>query len=144
MSLRDQIVQAARSWVGTPFHHQGRLKGVGVDCGGLVYMVGKEVGLAVTDHPYKHYTRHPTIGKHMMEDCAANLRATEVTGPGSVLVFWVLRPDMPQHMGILSHQDQFIHAYNACRQVMEIPLSDYWRKRLYATFDFREVPPWQP
>lgn len=32
MSLREDIVKEAVSWVGTPYHHHGRLKGLGVDC----------------------------------------------------------------------------------------------------------------
>jgi cell wall-associated NlpC family hydrolase len=36
---RDWIVAEARSFRYTPFHHQGRVKGVGVDCAGLLYQV---------------------------------------------------------------------------------------------------------
>lgn len=34
---RASILTNARSWIGTPYHHKGRVKGVGVDCGGLIY-----------------------------------------------------------------------------------------------------------
>lgn len=34
---RAGILADARSWIGTPYHHKGRVKGVGVDCGGLIY-----------------------------------------------------------------------------------------------------------
>lgn len=34
---RDQIVEEARTWMNTPYAHRGRVKGVGVDCGGLIY-----------------------------------------------------------------------------------------------------------
>ena len=33
---REQIVAAARGWVGTPYRHQASLKGIGADCLGLV------------------------------------------------------------------------------------------------------------
>lgn len=33
---RDEIVAAARGWIGTPYQHQASLKGVGADCLGLV------------------------------------------------------------------------------------------------------------
>ena len=35
-TTRTDVVAAAREWLGTPFHHQARLRGVGVDCVGLV------------------------------------------------------------------------------------------------------------
>jgi cell wall-associated NlpC family hydrolase len=34
---RTSILKEARTWIGTPYHHRGRVKGVGVDCGGLIY-----------------------------------------------------------------------------------------------------------
>lgn len=41
---RLQAAKVARSWVGTPFHHGARLKGIGVDCAQLVVGVHVEVG----------------------------------------------------------------------------------------------------
>ena len=40
----DDIVNAARECVGTPFRHQGRVLGVGLDCAGLVLMPFSAVG----------------------------------------------------------------------------------------------------
>lgn len=39
------IVAEARSWLGTAFHWQASLKGVGADCKGLVWGVARELGL---------------------------------------------------------------------------------------------------
>ena len=36
MTDSAKIVAQARSWLGTPYHHQARLKGVGCDCLGLL------------------------------------------------------------------------------------------------------------
>ena len=36
---RARIVTEARSWIKTPYHHAARIKGVGVDCGQLLYGV---------------------------------------------------------------------------------------------------------
>lgn len=36
---REHVEATARTWLGTPYMHKGRIKGVGVDCGGLVYEV---------------------------------------------------------------------------------------------------------
>jgi cell wall-associated NlpC family hydrolase len=38
-SWRDRVVQEALTWKFTPYQHKGRIKGVGVDCGGLLYEV---------------------------------------------------------------------------------------------------------
>lgn len=39
MDWRDWVVQEARSWKRTPYVHQGRVKGVGTDCGGMIYQI---------------------------------------------------------------------------------------------------------
>ena len=40
---RAKIVAAARGWIGTPYQHQGSLRGVGCDCLGLVRGVWREL-----------------------------------------------------------------------------------------------------
>lgn len=45
MNIRDAIVEEALSWVKTPYHHLGKIKGVGVDCGQILIEVYGNVGL---------------------------------------------------------------------------------------------------
>jgi cell wall-associated NlpC family hydrolase len=45
MITREDIVEEARSWVGTKYHATGRLKGVGVDCAQFIYCVYNKFGL---------------------------------------------------------------------------------------------------
>ncbi|BCZ13651.1 C40 family peptidase [Acinetobacter baumannii] len=45
MQKNELAVQEALTWLGTPYHHQGRVKGVGVDCGTLICEVYEKVGL---------------------------------------------------------------------------------------------------
>lgn len=51
MTWRDKIVAEARTWIGTKYHHKARIKGVGVDCGGLIYEVYKKV-LGIPAEPF--------------------------------------------------------------------------------------------
>jgi cell wall-associated NlpC family hydrolase len=44
-AARQAIVAEARSWIGTPYLHQGRVKGAGVDCAMLLLEVYERVGL---------------------------------------------------------------------------------------------------
>ena len=39
----DRVIAAARSWLGTPYHDQAILRGVGCDCLGLARGVWREV-----------------------------------------------------------------------------------------------------
>ena len=40
---RPRIVALARDWLGTPYHHQASLRGVGTDCVGLVRGIWREL-----------------------------------------------------------------------------------------------------
>src|SRR5438309_8526646 len=44
-SIRNEICAIARSWLGTPYHHMGRVKGAGVDCAMFPLEVYREAGL---------------------------------------------------------------------------------------------------
>lgn len=56
MDIREQIAAEAATWLGTPYHHQGCVKGVGVDCGMILVAVYHAVGLipAIDPRPYPH------------------------------------------------------------------------------------------
>ena len=51
---RDHIVRLARHWIGTPYHHQASVRGVGTDCVGLIRGLYRELyGIeAETPPPY--------------------------------------------------------------------------------------------
>jgi cell wall-associated NlpC family hydrolase len=45
MTTRAAIIAEARSWLGTPYHHKARIKGVGVDCAMILIGIFAGVGL---------------------------------------------------------------------------------------------------
>ncbi len=51
---RQSVVEEVKTWIGTPYHHQGRIKGVGVDCATILCEVYEAVGLIphVDPRPY--------------------------------------------------------------------------------------------
>jgi NlpC/P60 family putative phage cell wall peptidase len=55
-TLRSQVVAEARSWVGTPYHHQGHVKGQGVDCGWLPIMCFRLIGAVPMDFDPGNYS----------------------------------------------------------------------------------------
>ncbi len=59
---RGALVAAARGWLGTPFHHQASVKGVGCDCVGLIRGVAAELGMSqgtTEEARYQGYSRSP-------------------------------------------------------------------------------------
>ena len=51
---RAAVVEEARSWLGTPYHHMGRVKGVGCDCLTLLAAVYHAAGI-VPEIEIPHY-----------------------------------------------------------------------------------------
>jgi cell wall-associated NlpC family hydrolase len=128
----EQILTAARSWLGTKFHHQGRKKGVGVDCIGLIVGVAAELGLQPPDR--LDYARQPDESDLQIA-LATNLQRGRLQ-VGSVALFSI--DGRAQHVGIITDYQGLgvIHAYIQARKVVEHVLDDEWKKRIISTFSF--------
>jgi len=140
---RQDVVRAARGWIGTPYRHQAAMRGAGADCLGLVRGVWREVCGAepVAVPPYTMDWSEPQGEERLW--AAARLYLLEKAGPavpGDVLLFRMRAGAVAKHLGILAEvgaEASFIHAY-AGRGVVESPLSAPWARRVVARFEFPE------
>jgi cell wall-associated NlpC family hydrolase len=48
MTLREAVIAEAETWLGTPYHHMGRIKGAGVDC--LTFLAEVFAAAGVIEH----------------------------------------------------------------------------------------------
>lgn len=136
------VVAAARGWLGTPYVHQGRCKGAGADCLGLVLGVWDEVlGRAPSAVPaYGADWAETGAGDPLWEAARAHLIPLPpgVHQPGSVLLFRMREHAQAKHLGLASgsvEQPHFIHAYTG-RGVVESALTAPWARRVVARFAF--------
>jgi cell wall-associated NlpC family hydrolase len=149
----NKIVEEARSWVGTPFVHQGRVKQQGVDCLGLAVGVLSSFGVKSMsfDKPVEHfdlldYSRFPR-GDRLLVEVSRHINhkhrrpTREKLCPGDfVLIAW---RESPQHVGIISDHPQgigIIHAWSTIGKCVEHFLSDEWAKKITDSFEVEE---WQ-
>lgn len=133
-----QIVKEARTYIGTPFHHQGRLKGIGVDCVGLLTGVVKALGML--DYDNTTYSRDPD-GATLMNELkkVADEISIQTAAIGDVLVFWISsKTKKPQHLAIKTEKG-IIHTYAHVRKVVETSFDSVWTKRLVAAFRMKGV-----
>ncbi len=118
---REQIVAEARSWLGTPWVHQHRTKGVAVDCAGLVIGVARALGVVPETFDVQGYGRQPD--GTLLDVCDAHLQRVQRAdlAPGDVIVVAVERD--PQHMGIVvpyrGDMLGIVHAASIARRVIE-------------------------
>jgi NlpC/P60 family putative phage cell wall peptidase len=156
---RAAIVAEARSWIGTPYRHQGSLKGIGCDCLGLVRGVWRAVigpepeatppyapdwaeaggGEPLAAAARRHLVPVPLV----LSSSASNLIVPRERGregcegwrPGDVLLFrW--RAGMPaKHAAIVTASDKMVHAHDGAA-VAEVAIAPWWRRRLAYAFRF--------
>lgn len=130
MTRAEAFVTAARSWGQTPFKHMGREKGLAVDCVGLVLGAATEAGL-LAFRP-RAYARDLDCDylTACLEECCRRLEPGEEPWPGDLLQFEI--QGLPQHLGIRTGRDSFLHAWETVGRVAETPLSAWWAGRIAA------------
>lgn len=137
MTTKAEVVAQARTWITTPtpYVHQGRLKGVGVDCVGFPICVARELGLVAPDFDINGYAREPDgtlmpLARQYMKEISL-----EVMAPGDIIV--LAMPTNPRHFGILGDYRHgglsIIHAYG--KQVIETRLMQTTILRFVAAFE---------
>lgn len=118
---RARVVEEARVWLGTPYHHAADLRGVGVDCAMILVRVFCDLGLVACFDP-RPYTRdwHLHRGEERYLDTLL-ARAHEVLTPqpGDVMLFRIGR--CYAHGGIVTGQEPLtiVHAFLPARCVVE-------------------------
>ncbi|RYE32146.1 MAG: peptidase P60 [Hyphomicrobiales bacterium] len=139
---RAEIVDAARLWLGTPYHHQASLRGVGCDCLGLVRGVWRDLCGAEPEQPppyspsWAESLRQETLAlaaeRHLQPLAVSEAQA------GDVLLFrW--REHLPaKHCAILVTPERIIHAHDGAA-VAEVAFTPWWRRHLSHAFSFPGV-----
>lgn len=139
MSMADRVVAEAMSWIGTPYRHQGRRKGVGCDCIGLVLGVWQALHGALPELPGNYAPDWAEAGGE--ERLLAGARRHFVEKPfealarGDLLLFrW--RSHLPaKHAAIAVADDRFVHAYEASAVCLSA-LVPQWGRRIAGVFAF--------
>jgi hypothetical protein len=141
------VVEAARGWLGTRFHHQGRLKRTashrgGVDCLGLLVGVAKELALKgpngrfLFEFDTTNYSHQPDVNqlKQRLSELLVP-KHSSATQPSDILLVHI--DHSPQHLAIASELNgvpAMIHAYAPAKAVVEHVLDDWWRSRIDCIF----------
>lgn len=134
--MSEKVVQTARTLINTPYQHQGRTPGVGLDCIGVIIVVGHQ--LKLFDYDYTNYSRDPDgqLVKIVEKHCQKLPSLTE----GAIAVFKLSA--IPHHVGIISKfRDNWglIHAYQNTGKVREHQLIKWWQDKLVGVYGLPNV-----
>lgn len=139
---REHICEAARGWIGTPYHHQASLKDVGADCLGLVRGVWRDIygSEAECPPPYSRDWAEATGIESMLDAAGRHMRfnADGDFQPGDVLIFRMRAGTVAKHAGLAVSVDTMVHAMEG-GPATEVVLSRWWRRRIAGVFQFPGV-----
>lgn len=143
--LQRDIVMAALQWNGTPYHHHGRVKGVGVDCAQLVAAVALETGIMspelavqIPDYPTQwHLHNREERLLALLDHFGCVEVPKEHTQPGDIVCFQFGR--VTSHLGIKISEHEFIHARYDIGKVVVNTMQQEWLRRWTKTYTFPGV-----
>ncbi len=134
----QDFVAAVKSYVGTPFAHQGRCPGKGLDCVGVLVCAAHESGLSKAD--FLRYSEEPD--GTLLKNLEPHLKRVE---DGSMLVgdTLVIRyASEPTHIMVIVGFDpkgrpRVVHSLNR-DGVVSHHLDALWMRRIVAVYRFEE------
>lgn len=120
------LTDYARETLGTPFKHQGRTCGEGLDCVGVGQHIVKRANLPHTDST--NYARTPSHNQLMIIlDSQLCLEPTRTIEEGCFLLMKFFK--QPMHLAYCAG-NTIIHAYAENGKVVEHRLDTKWRNRV--------------
>ncbi|WP_345894287.1 NlpC/P60 family protein [Lichenifustis flavocetrariae] len=144
MPRRDDIVRAARRYIGTPYHHQAALAGAGCDCLGLIRGVWRDLYGAEPEVPPPYTPDWGETGpiEHMLAAAARHLVPIAVAeaDAGDVMIFRLRNGVIAKHAAILTSRTSMIHAQSQDR-VREVTMNGWWLRHAAAAFGFPPTVP---
>lgn len=140
MIRRSEIVVAAKSFLGTPWKHQGRSP-KGVDCVGLIYAVAVHLGaIKEGEVEIPPYRRQPdgTLLDYF-DRYMDRARLTDLK-PGMAVIFEFM--GSPYHAGIVTdtRRRAIVHAFAPSKKVVVDMLDNTQKgRKLIRAYDYRGV-----
>jgi NlpC/P60 family putative phage cell wall peptidase len=134
-----RVIATARTWLGTPYHDQASLRGVGCDCLGLARGIWREV-VGPEPFPIPPYSRDwgETGPREVLAEGARRMMISvnPADAQSGALLLFCMRPGaIAKHVGILTGPTTFLHAYERLG-VIEEALTQSWRRRIAFAFLF--------
>ncbi len=118
---RAAYVAALRSWIGTKFHDNAEVKGVGVDCARLVRMAAIETGLRDVEW-LAHYSPQWFLhreGEQLLDVIRRYAHEIDASAakPGDLVVYKIARAYA--HVAVVTGPGTIVHAHKLSGGVVE-------------------------
>ena len=136
--MPDDVVAAARLAIGTPFRHQGRRVGSGLDCAGLLAHVCHALGQPIADQ--SGYAKRPSGGQLQaaLDAQPALVRSSGLPVVGDFVLMRFEDDRWSSHLGVCAGKTM-IHAWAVARKVCEHDFDAEWLRRVVRTYRFKDL-----
>lgn len=139
--IKEDILKELFEHLDTPYKHQGRLKGIGIDCIGLIISIFKNCGYLNNMIDNKNYDRIPSsdlflkhIEKHSYKIKKDEIQETDL------ITFKIL--EQVNHIGMIYKIENdiiyFIHAFQPAGKVVKDKIDLKWQRRIENFYRFKE------
>jgi cell wall-associated NlpC family hydrolase len=150
MTTRQQLVDEARQWIGTPFVHQAYRKGIGADCIGLI--AGVALSFAMPDavawaqrpdcHNYAEQPDPKMLLRLTNEFLLPVCTEYDALMPADI-VLMRFESD-PMHFALVTSLTPFlvVHALSRLGRVAEHHIDRAWQQRIMRIYRYRGLTQW--
>ena len=110
-SQREMVIAEAKRWIGTPFHHEAKVLGAGVDCAQLLVAVYGDTGI-IPEIVVPRYTFQEALHRseeRYIQEIEKYADEVEQGGPGDVVIWKLTRRH--SHAAIIIEWPKIIHAW---------------------------------
>lgn len=137
---REELVDACRKYLGTPFLHHGRCIKNGVDCGGMIICALRDLGYDPPDMTV--YGREPArdgLREYLIRAIGEPV-AKEEAIPGDVALIKFVH--LPHHVAIVGDYKpsdkhlSLIHSYGEVGKVVEHIYDKSWQEKTLEVYRF--------
>lgn len=138
MFKEEDFIKIIKSYIGTPFVHQGRVPKIGIDCAGVVICALKELGLDFYD--LNNYNMRPSqddVLSKIIENGFSDVSINDMKKGDLLLMSY---DGNIQHIAVVSETNPvyIIHAVTN-KKVIEHRLDEVWKNRVKRVFRFKQI-----
>ena len=138
MDKKTKAIMEARSWIGTPWRHNKKEKGRGVDCINFLHQVARSVNVHLPPIP-ERYQKTP-LKNEIEEYLKGSFRRCLDSKIEKARVLLFTFQGYKTHVAIATSKDWMIHACNLGRHhmVIEHPIDGVWKRTIDSVWEVRE------
>lgn len=131
-----ELTAAIRTTIGTPFHHGGRINGVGLDCGGMILVALASLDIPYYDKPY--YNRGDGLND-MIEVLGKNdfnMLESKTPTPGDIIL--LRNSNLYHHLVYFTEDETIIHAWvtTGVNKVVETTMLPEWWDQIHSIWRY--------